>query len=70
LAYGGAAAVGWSRVYDDKHWASDVAGGALVGILAGRTTVRLLRRGERADDGDPPVLAVAPGVVAIRIPVR
>ncbi|HEX2081180.1 MAG TPA: phosphatase PAP2 family protein [Longimicrobium sp.] len=70
VAYGGAAAVGWSRVYDDKHWASDVAGGALVGILAGRSTVRLLRRGAAAGEGDAPSLAVAPGVVAVRIPVR
>jgi membrane-associated phospholipid phosphatase len=67
-AYTGAALVGWSRVYDDKHWASDVAGGALVGILAGRGTVRLLHRG--ADDADPPAVVVAPGVIAVRISVR
>ena len=71
LAYGGAAAVGWSRVYDDKHWASDVAGGAFIGILAGRSTVRLLRR-RRADEdaANPPAVAVAPGVIAVRISVR
>lgn len=68
LAYGAAAAVGWSRVYDDKHWASDVAGGALVGILAGRSTVRLLHR--HGEAGDPPAVTVAPGVIAVRIPVR
>lgn len=67
LAYGGAAAVGWSRVYEDKHWASDVAAGALIGIVAGRGTVRLLHRG---GEGAAPAVAVAPGVVAIRIPVR
>ena len=67
-AYTGAALVGWSRVYDDKHWASDVAGGALVGILAGRGAVRLLHRA--SDDGDPPAVTVAPGVIAVRIPVR
>jgi membrane-associated phospholipid phosphatase len=69
LAYGGAAMVGWSRVYDDKHWASDVAAGALVGILAGRSTVRLLHR-EGDEDADPPAVIVAPGVIAVRIPVR
>lgn len=69
LAYGGAAAVGWSRVYDDKHWTSDVAGGALIGILAGRGTIRLLHRGENGD-ADPPVVTVAPGVIAVRISVR
>lgn len=66
LAYGGAAAVAWSRVYDDKHWASDVTAGALVGIVAGRGSVRLLhRRGE----GAGPAVTLAPGVAAIRIPV-
>lgn len=68
LAYGGAAAVAWSRVYEDKHWASDVTAGALIGIIAGRGTVRLLHRG--AEDGNPPSVAIAPGVVAIRIPLR
>jgi membrane-associated phospholipid phosphatase len=68
LAYGGAAAVAWSRVYEDKHWASDVAAGALIGIVAGRGTVRLLHRPRGA--ADPPAVAVAPGLVAIRIPLR
>ena len=67
LAYGGAAAVAWSRVYEDKHWTSDVAAGALIGILAGRGTVRLLHR---ASSADPPTLAVGPGMVAVRIPIR
>lgn len=71
LAYGGAAAVGWSRVYDDKHWASDVAGGALVGILAGRSTVRLFHRhADDEDAADPPAVTVAPGMIAVRFSVR
>lgn len=64
-AYGGAAAVAWSRVYEDKHWASDVTAGALIGVLAGRGTVRLLRRA-----GAEPAVTVGPGVAAIRIPLR
>jgi membrane-associated phospholipid phosphatase len=67
LAYGGAAAVGWSRVYENKHWTSDVAAGALIGILAGRSTVRLLHR-PRGTAG--PTVAIAPGLVAVRIPLR
>jgi len=65
LAYGGAAAVAWSRVYEDKHWASDVTAGAIIGIVAGRGTVRLLHRG-----GEPATVAIAPSGIAIRIPVR
>ena len=41
LAYGLASAVGFQRVYDDKHWLSDVAAGAVLGILVGKTIVRL-----------------------------
>jgi membrane-associated phospholipid phosphatase len=28
--------VGISRIYDDKHWASDVFGGAVLGYAIGR----------------------------------
>ncbi len=64
LAYGGAAAVAWSRVYEDKHWTSDVTAGALIGIVAGRGAVRLLRRA-----GTKPAVTLAPGVAAVRIPL-
>ncbi len=40
VMYGGATLVGMSRMYDDKHWASDVAIGAAVGTFAGLKTVR------------------------------
>ena len=55
LAYGTAALVGWSRIYDDKHWASDVVGGALVGIATSRATLHFLhrRRAHDADDDAP-----------------
>lgn len=65
LGYGGAALVGWSRVYDDKHWTSDVVAGALIGVAAGGGTVRLLR--ERAA-GTAPEVELVPGGIAIRIP--
>jgi len=35
LLYGGATAVGLARMYDSKHWASDVALGATIGTLTG-----------------------------------
>ena len=38
LAYSAAATVGWSRVYRDVHWSSDVVAGALVGLGAVRWT--------------------------------
>jgi membrane-associated phospholipid phosphatase len=40
LLYGGAAMVGLARIYDDKHWASDVVLGAGVGTISGLSIVR------------------------------
>lgn len=39
-AYGTATFVGLARMYDDKHWASDVVLGAGIGIAAAKATVR------------------------------
>ena len=68
LLYGGATLVGLSRMYEDKHWASDVVLGAAVGTFAGLKTVRFThtRAGNRIDrwllGGDAPVqLDVLPG---------
>ncbi len=44
VAYGTAALVGWSRVHDDAHWASDVVAGAIVGTAASFTTRHWLAR--------------------------
>ncbi|NOY43848.1 MAG: phosphatase PAP2 family protein [Deltaproteobacteria bacterium] len=35
VAYPLAALVGWSRLHDDEHWASDVAAGAVLGAATG-----------------------------------
>jgi membrane-associated phospholipid phosphatase len=39
-AYGIAALVGASRIYDDAHWLSDVVAGAFIGTATGRLIVR------------------------------
>jgi membrane-associated phospholipid phosphatase len=40
IAYAAATGVGLARMYNDKHWASDVALGAAIGTLSGRIVVR------------------------------
>ncbi len=51
LLYGSATAVGLSRMYENKHWASDVIAGAAVGTLIGRRLVahQHARPGNRLD---------------------
>ena len=41
--YGGAALVGLSRMYENRHWASDVIMGAAIGTFAGTKVVRYHR---------------------------
>ena len=43
VAYPVAALVGWSRVHDDRHWASDVVAGAGIGFWAARKVESRLR---------------------------
>jgi len=40
IMYGGAATAGWSRMYHNKHWASDVITGAAIGTFAGQKVVQ------------------------------
>lgn len=40
LYYSAAAFVGFARIYQDKHWASDVVLGAAIGELSGRVVTR------------------------------
>jgi membrane-associated phospholipid phosphatase len=42
VLYTGATMVGISRMYNNKHWASDVAAGAGVGVLTGWALIRYL----------------------------
>lgn len=43
VMYGGAAVVGLSRMYNNRHWASDVLMGAAIGTFAGMKVVRYYR---------------------------
>jgi membrane-associated phospholipid phosphatase len=49
--YGGAALIGLSRMYENRHWASDVIMGAAIGTFAGTKVVRYHRThpGNRID---------------------
>jgi len=49
--YGGAALVALSRIYEDKHWASDVVVGSAIGAFAGLKVVRFnhTHEGNRID---------------------
>ena len=51
VLYGGAAAVAISRMYNNRHWASDVILGAAIGTFAGTKVVRYHRThpGNRVD---------------------
>lgn len=59
--YGMAAAVGWSRVNDNRHWFSDVATGALLGI----TSSKLASGRWRIFGLRPPSIIAAPGGMSI-----
>jgi membrane-associated phospholipid phosphatase len=82
-AFAAAGVVGWSRVYADEHWLSDVAAGGALGVLTARTVTRLLRRrGRDAPTGDDPPDGegeegslelrpiVAPGRIGLRLSSR
>jgi hypothetical protein len=45
LMYGGATLVGLSRMYHNRHWASDVALGAMIGTFSGRKVVQVSHTG-------------------------
>ena len=51
ILYTGASLVGLSRIYEDKHWASDVVMGAAIGSFAGLKVVRFnhTHEGNRID---------------------
>jgi membrane-associated phospholipid phosphatase len=54
VMYGTAAMVGVSRMYDNKHWATDVLAGAALGTFVGLLVVRFHDRSD--DDADDEVV--------------
>jgi hypothetical protein len=69
LSYALASGVGYARVHDRAHWASDVIAGGLAGTLIGRTIVRRHQREEEEPEAAPPAYgfriapAISPGSV-------
>ena len=61
VMYGGAALIAASRMYNNKHWASDVVGGAMVGTFAGWKTVKY-HHSHPGNRVDRLLLAARPGV--------
>jgi membrane-associated phospholipid phosphatase len=59
--YGMATAVGWSRINDNRHWLSDVAAGALVGV----TSAKLVSGRWRIFGLTPPSFLIAPGMAGL-----
>lgn len=51
--YGGAALVGVSRMYDNKHWATDVLAGAALGTFVGLQVVRYHDPDDEPDETVP-----------------
>lgn len=47
IGYTTAILVGVSRIYDDKHWASDVSLGGIIGISIGKTVAKLNKKSEK-----------------------
>ena len=60
--YGAAGLTAWSRVNDNRHWASDVAAGALVGIAS----AKLMNGRWRVFGISAPGFLLEPGGVGIR----
>ncbi len=71
LLYTSAGLVGLARMYDDKHWASDVVLGAGIGTVAGIETVAFSRlHGGNRVERMLGHLTVAPGANGLTLSVR
>lgn len=62
VAYGLAGVVGWARMENNAHYASDVVAGALIGTLVGRTVVRLHQDERFSFEASPSLDPSRPGM--------
>lgn len=70
LTYSAASLVAWSRVYEDKHWSSDVVGGAVLGVAATRAGLSLMHRlAPHTDATAAPTLVIAPTGFTVTLPL-
>jgi membrane-associated phospholipid phosphatase len=62
VSYGLAGSVGFARVEQDAHWASDVLAGAILGTVVGNAVVKVndAIRAKRAGGVEGPAVAVSP----------
>jgi membrane-associated phospholipid phosphatase len=65
LAYGLASLVGWSRMNDNKHWASDVFIGASLGYFTGKAVCMLHSKGNESRFTILPVPGRTPSVTLL-----
>jgi membrane-associated phospholipid phosphatase len=68
LAYGLAAAAGIARIYDDKHWTSDVFLGAALGTVIGKAVAKLNeQRREKSRVSVVPLVGLGVQGAALRV---
>lgn len=65
VGYPVAALVGWSRVHDNEHWASDVVGGAAVGTWLAAKSEDWLRARRPASASTEPFVSVSGGSLVL-----
>lgn len=63
VAYGLATVTGLSRLYDNRHWASDVVAGGLIGYYTAKTIIKLNRDPKSTTKVQPFVDASKAGVL-------
>ena len=68
LTYGTAGLVAWSRLHEERHWASDTVAGAVSGSAASALMVHWLR--DRARGEESLQLVVCPEFISVSIPTR